>query len=219
MFIQAYFPKIKFQRRAISDVITTLLMVAITVIGGVMVWSLFSSSGVKDNLAVEPVQSSNVAAIKIVGYDTRDGQDLLGITTVDNSATTDRKLCTISCTSANTEHIVLLLRNEGAGSIYLDNIIVNDVAHGWVSSAPSAGGQYALYEVTFDRSSGSATQTTTATLLTTNEVGASLEVAVVIKLSTGIDPDIQLTTPIRISIFTANTVDPFEFNIRSGSAK
>lgn len=217
------------KRRAVSGIITSLLLILLTVVGGIFIWNFVLSSNltqISENI------SSNEAArsIKLTGYDARDSGDLSGILTLDNSL--NQQLCTNSCignpnqipANSGTEFIVLKIRNDGSVSTYLDTILVNNIIHVWdsstanvaldASSDPLAGesprdGQYSIISIS---------NTLPLTQQNTTELNPGGDRRIVIKLSASINPDIQLNSAIRI-IIDAGRFDPFEFYLSSGSTQ
>jgi len=220
------------KRRAVSDIIATLLMIVITVVGGIAVLNFVQTTDIIQS--TETISSEEAAiSVKITGYDTRDSGDLSGILSLDNNL--DQKLCTASCIStqndipsaSGTEFIVLNIRNDGAGSAYLGSIFVNNVLHTW-DSATGAGGGVTL-DASSDPSGGSSPRDgqysiipTSNTLPITQEINTELKVGndrrIVIKLSSSIASDIDLSSAIRI-IIDAGRADPFNFVISAGSTQ
>lgn len=226
--IEKVFTKGK-KRRSVSEIITTLLMVAITVAGGLAVLNFVQDSDITQ--ISENISSKEAAiSVKITGYDSRDSGDLSGISSMDNNF--DQKLCTTSCSgspnqipaNSGTEFIVLKIRNDGTGSAYLRNILVNNIIHTWdsatagvafdASSNPFAGespkdGQYSIIP-------------TSNTLPITQQSNIELKVGtdrrIVIKLSASINPDMQLNSAIRI-IIDAGSTNPFNFVLSPGSTQ
>jgi len=217
------------KRRAVSEIIGTLLLVAITVVGGIAVLNFVQTSDIIESS--ETISSEEAAiSIKITGYDTRDSTDLSGILSLDNNL--DQKLCTASCLStqndipsaSGTEYIVLKIRNDGTGSAYLGSIFVNNIVHTWDSATagvsfvmtanPSGGesplaGQYSIIPTS---------NTLPITQESNTELKAGNDRRIVIKLSSSITSDIDLTSAIRI-IIDAGRADPFNFVISSGSTQ
>jgi len=214
------------KRRAVSDIIATLLMVVITVAGGIVVLNFVQTTDIIQS--TETISSEEAAiSIKITGYDTRDSSNLSEISTMDNLL--DQKLCTTSCSGAidkipansGTEFIVLNIRNDGAGSAYLGSIFVNNVLHTWDSTTatvaldasinPAGGssprdGQYSIIPPS------------TLTQESSTEIKTGNDRRIVIKLSPSITSDIDLSSAIRI-IIDAGRADPFNFVILSGSTQ
>lgn len=123
------YPYINRKRRAVSEIIVTMLLIGITVVGGIFLMNIFSSV---DSLNVSSVinpSGSSVIRIKMIGYDARDGNNLSGISTIDN--TNNGALCATTACSTK-EYIVLKI--QSLGTSYIDTILVNEVAHTWDSS-------------------------------------------------------------------------------------
>jgi len=226
------------KKRAISEVIATLMLLAITVIGGVIVANFFQSSGISENLgsgfSPGSLQSQSPQSIILTGYDTRDHNDLFA-TVLDNKY--DSQLCTIGCASyANntpnsvpagtegTEFIVLKIKNDGLSSVFLNDLLVNNVDHlldttvttGVLDASVNLGnypdaGKFSIISTT-DNSS----------IISSNELVGGDEVLLVIKLSKdvtmnsgGTPLNISLNSPLIISILTESVNNP-TFVVASG---
>lgn len=182
-------------------------------IGGIIIISFFQSSDIT-KVTSEVVSRGGAKGLILTAYDSRDGVDLSGITSLDNNF--DSQLCTDSCRSASnkiptnggTEFIVLTVRNVGPQSIHLDNLLVNEIVHEWDgntggnvldASSDSSTGDYPLdgkfsiipYHNDVSLEQRSATN-----------IEPAEEVRLVIKLSGNISPDIKLNKPIRIIVDT-----------------
>src|SRR3989338_1420084 len=189
-------------RRAISDIIVSLLLVAMTVIGGIIVFGIVRDSGVAENVTSELSQPLTFeGAIKISAYDARDGANLLGIGAVDNSATTDGELIA-------GEHIVLKIVNNNPNSIFISDVIVNEVSHTFDTSLPPAsGGKFSIIPCTSDQGT---------TPQSSNEILAGKSVRIIVKL--GSISDISLNDAIRIKI-DATGFDLQNFIITAGHTR
>jgi len=217
------------KRRAVSEIIGTLLMVVITVVGGIAVLNFVQNSDIIESSETISLEEDAIS-VKITGYDSRDSGDLSGISTMDNSL--NQKLCTTSCSGSSnqipansgTEFIVLKIRNDGTGSAYLGSIFVNNVLHTWDSttagvaldaSSDTTTGQY-------PRDGQYSIIPTSNTLPITQESDTELNTGndrrIVIKLSASITSDIDLSRAIRILI-DAGSTDPFNFVISSGGTQ
>jgi len=197
------------KRRGISELIATLMLLAITTTGSVFLASLVYGSGIQNT----PTSSKTLSSysIKLTGYDTRDSSDLLGITTLDNKF--DKKLCATGCKnfadnipqSANpgTEFIILQIRNVSTDSVFLKGVQINGILHVWDqntagkildASANDATGKYPL--------NGKFSIISTSNLIqkTENKLNSDEEVRLVIKLDDLISSDISLTKPIMTSV-------------------
>ncbi|MGH9999164.1 MAG: archaellin/type IV pilin N-terminal domain-containing protein [Nitrosopumilaceae archaeon] len=193
------------KHKAISDVIATLLLLGITVAGAVLVSAFFQGNNIfspNSNNA-----GTQTASLKIVGYDTRDGTTISGISTFDNVFD--------STLTSGTEFIVLNVDNQGISKVVLQSIGVNGVDHTWDQSTgnlpptyPTAG-KFSIIPTSNDAP---------IPLSPTNEIQSNDEVRIVIKLSSSITPDINLNEPIRIK-FTTNLIDNSETLITSGGVR
>jgi hypothetical protein len=218
----------KSKKRAVSEIITIVFLIAMTIIGGTVIMLFFQSSGVTE-FTSEIIDRGPGKSLILTGYDSRDGSDLFSITTLDNEL--DQKLCTSSCQAnsnkipknSGTEFLVLKVRNVGSDSIYLENLLVNEVVHSWDSttggitldaSSDSSAGDYPLaggFSIIPETNVSLVQQTTT-------EIKTDQEVRLVIKLSDDIDPDITLNKPIRI-IADAGGFEPAKFILVGGNVR
>jgi flagellin-like protein len=190
------------KRRAISDVIATLMLLAITVAGAVLVSAFFQGNNLfspdTSNLGTQ------TASLKIIGYDTRDGLDLSSIPSLDN--TFDGTL------DSGMELIVLNVENQGISNAILQGLELNGIDHSWYESTGS------LDPAAIPAGEFSIIPASDITLLSTNELQRNDEVRLVIKLSSAITPDINLNEPIRIK-FTTNLIDDSDTLITSGGVR
>ena len=107
------------KRRAVSDIIATLMLLGITVAGAVLVSAFFQGSNIFGSAYT--TSGSQTASLKITGYDTRDGPTLSGIATFDNSNPTD------SILTHGSEYIVLNVQNQGISKVVLQGVEINDI--------------------------------------------------------------------------------------------
>ena len=89
------------KRRASAEVISSLLLVAITVVGAVILTTFLDESFIAGGLAASG-SDSTIKSIKLLKYDSRDGGNLLTITDLNNTSAfpSDGSLCRNKC-SAN----------------------------------------------------------------------------------------------------------------------
>lgn len=238
-------------RRAVSEVITTMLLLAITVIGALFVASFFQSGNTVGMATTISSIRSPPEFIKLTGFDTRDAGNLSGISTLTNFLTTvtpstTKKLCTISCvtnkdripasSNGGTEFIVLKIRNASANSVFLNNILIDNVSHILDDSTAgktldASGNRLSDCSTKCYPNAGmfsiiSPSNTAPITQATSTEIHGGEEVRLVIKLSEGIDTnpdpvinaDIKLNSALHIFINTGS-LEPPEFVIGSGSAR
>lgn len=216
------------KRRGVAEVISTLLLVVITVVGAVILTTFINESFVSGSLAVTSSTDTTLKTIKLWGYDTRDGSDLMGYTLANNS--TNLVLCRSSCPTNDvsplidgSEFLVIQVENRGATPIHLKNIYLDNVGHVWdpiSASQPLTPGSLdsSLGAYPSDgRFSILSTDTTDLTQRANNQINGGETVNLLVKLD-NINPDIPLSKTIRVQLnIGANTLP--EFLIESGGAQ
>ena len=229
-YIHSFIPmensKTTMKHRAISDIIAVLLLMGITVAGAVLVSAFFSGSNIiRFDSNNSGTQNS---ALKITGYDTRDGLDLSGIGTIDNNIDSPIPfLCTLSCAASDnmlpsaggTEFIVLNVDNPGISKTVVQAVEINGIEHTFDTSTGGTDlsdinnrpddGMFSIIETS---------NNAPITQRSSKEIDRNDEVRLVIKLSDAIDPDIDLNDPVRIRLVT-NLIDPNQVVITSGSVR
>lgn len=225
------YPDLKrMKRRAISDIIAVLLLLAITVAGAVLVSAFFQGNNIfrPDSTST----GAQTASVKITGYDTRDGTNLSEITGFDNeiAGPSPLFLCTITCSGVNadnppatsgTEFIILTVINQGINKVVLQSVEINGVEHLWQAS--TGGNALSLGAAGTDYPSSGyfsviPTSDPAPTQLSTRELDRNGEARLVIKLSEDITPDIGINEPIRTRLIT-NLIDPPGIIITSGGVR
>ena len=222
------------KKRAVAEVISSLLLVAITVAGAIILTTFLNDSFIQGGLAASSSDSS-IKTLKLVKYDSRDGGNLLGLAGLNNTSPvtnpTDQKLCRASCTpttnprTGGTEFIVIQIENRSVNPIFLHNIWLGNVTHSWDSGTankklnPSAGdpldgdypvdGQFSIFP-------------TNVVMGTTrqnidNQIESGQTVNLLIKLDNK-NPDLQLSKTIRAQ-FNIGSNQLSEFLIESGGAQ
>ncbi len=218
------------KRRGVSGTIGTILIIAVTVAGAVLI------SNVMQNMALPFSSGADTSSVRpeslrLIGYDTRDSTDLSDVTGLDNVF--NQLLCT-TCTvvdeipsEGGTEFIVLHLRNTSINSVFLHNVFINNQGHTWDTVAagddlipthdtPTTGqfpadGKFSILPIT----NGTANP---IKQMATNEVVGDQEVRVLVKLSGNIPQDIGMWESMRIHVNYGGT-QPAEFIVLSGDAK
>lgn len=225
-------------RRGVADVISTMMLMAVTVTGASTLTYFMNDAFVSGNLGTISTLDSSSLNLLLLAYDTRDSSTLLKLTDVDNDITNgivpmtgDPVLCGYSCAgspdaipeSGGTEFIVLQIQNNGLNPIFLEDIGINNVIHTWDSS--TAGVQ--LDASTNDLAGGKYPSDGTFSILPigTSPViqNSSIEIqngqAVNILVKLGVDDsDILLNKGIHIS-FDVGNPQLVEFLIDSGDAR
>jgi len=203
------------RRRGVAEVISSLLLVAITVVGAIILTNFLDESFVSGSQAVATSTDSTIKSIKLRAYDTRDGSDLFGYT-LDNEHVTNKKLCRESCNPANggstnnipanngSEFLVFQIENRGVHPIFLKNMYLDKVNHrydsatanvNFVANAPLSGGVYPS-DGTFSILSDDGTPTQLD-----NQIVGGATVNVILKLHSDLNtPDIELGKTMRVEL-------------------
>ncbi len=230
-------------RRAVSETIATMLLLAITVAGAVVV-SSFVSDGFFSGLDQSPsgVEAS-ADSIQLTGYDTRDSDALVNVINLDNNFVNEPKLCAkgndlLECTNTlpdinnipkdlnpGTDFIALQLRNMSPNSVFLQNIQVNNILHAWdigtadnpldATSSLNAGTGYP--RAGFFSIIKSPDRPNNEIQFPSQEVQGNEEVRVIIKLSENLS-NIEMWDSMQIVVNFGGNV-PADFIVISGDAK
>jgi len=213
-------------RRGISELIGTLLLLGITTTGSVFLATIVQGSGLASiqGSSVTPVSPSY--SIRLVGYDTRDGADLMDLSTLDNKP--DKKLCTNSCSltpnnipaNDGTDFISIQIKNVSPNPVFIKNVQVNGITHDWDSQT---GGN--IFDASADNLLGNYPLNGRFSLVSSNGVQKSdnkivddEEVRLIVKLSEDFASDISLSKPIQVLVDFGGA-RATEFVVLSGDAK
>jgi len=221
------------KRRAVSQIIGTLLILAITVAGAVFLSNFMSTKFIA--VDQNPVAEARIDSIRLTSYDTRDSVKLTDVPDLNN--TFNQMLCTKGvsggCTiiaannlpiNGGTEFIVLQIRNMNLDSVFIHNILINNVGHTWdefavgdlvLTNDVGIGGNYpraGTFSIIPVENDAPIMQ------LATNEIPGDGEVRLVIKLSDNIPQDIGMWSSLRVLVNFGGS-QPAEFIILSGDAK
>lgn len=224
--------RLQSKRRGVSVVISTLLVLAITIVGALSISNLMSTSALTTvNQAPKDIIMAN--SMLLVGYDTRDGNDLADIEDLENLF--DNRLCTASCAgsplalplSGGTDFIVLHLWNKNTVEVPIRNVQVNGVIHTWdlqtrnVPFNPQgihpAFPEEGKFSIIYHSGSIGLIQNGTETM------AGDIEKRIIIHLSSDVEgdlvsKDIGLAEPLQILIKIGDEF-PAEFVILSGDTK
>ena len=128
-------------RRGVADVISTMMLMAVTVTGASTLTYFMNDAFISGNLGSVSSLDSSSLNLLLLAYDTRDSSSLLTLNSVDNENVVNSFLCGITCsvnpnqipsdTPGGTEFIVLQIQNNGLNSIFLQDVGVNNVVHSW----------------------------------------------------------------------------------------
>jgi len=218
------------KRRGVSETIGTMLIIAVTVAGAVLI------SNVMQNMALPFSSGADTSSVRpeslqLIGYDTRDSIDLSDVTGLDNVfnqlLNTTTPIVDKIPSQEGTEFIVLHLRNTSINSVFLHNIFINNQGHTWDTVAAGQvldptyamittgqfpqDGKFSIIPIT----NGTGP---TITQLATNEVVGDKEIRVIVKLSGNIPQDIGMWDSMRILVNYGGT-QPAKFIVLSGDAK
>ena len=135
--IRKFTPK---KRHAVAEVISSLLLVAITVAGAIILTTFLNDSFLQGGLAASS-SDSTVKSITLIKYDSRDGDNLLEFTNLNNNSTapSDGNLCRTSCKLSSNEKpldggsdfIVIQIENRSVNPIFLQDVWLGNVSHSW----------------------------------------------------------------------------------------
>jgi flagellin-like protein len=219
-------------RRGASEIISTMMLMGITIVGAVILTYFVNDAFINGNLASASSLNSSSENIFLLAYDTRDSYSLLTLLNVDNDST--GFLCRVTCNVApansipengGTEFIVLQIQNSGFDTIFLEDITINNVIHTWDASTSG---------ITLDASDDYLVGTNreypadgmfSILLVGRNpiiqneniQIQSGQMVNLLIKLDS-MEPDIQLNKGLRILLDTGG-IHPTEFFIETGDAR
>ena len=117
----------KYSQRAVAPIIATLLMVAISVVGGILIFVFAQGFFTDTNIGTPTFES-----LEIFGYDARD-QAALEMHNDDPTITTDDRTVSVAASGnmKTDDAFVLYVRNKGAIAITIDKIKVYGIDYTW----------------------------------------------------------------------------------------
>lgn len=217
------------KRRGITDIISTMLLMGITITGASTLTYFVNDSFISGNLSTASSLNTATKSIQLLAYDTRDSTTLLQISNLNNNL--DQKLCGSSCTgvglsdkipvNGGSEFIVMKIKNNSINSVFLENIQLNNVLHDWDSQTSA----FTLNTIQNLSSGGNYPRDGTFSILpnssiiqsANDEIQSGEIVVLLIKLGPN-DQDISLNKGIRI-LLNVGGMHPVEFLIESGNAR
>lgn len=217
---------LKTKRKAVSVVISTLLVLAITIVGALSISNLMSTSALTTvNQTPKAIIAAN--SVWLTSYDTRDGRDLSNIQTLDNKP--NNKLCTKSCTTDpdltpnndGTDFIIIQLWNKNTNLINIHSLQINGLLHTWDSNTKDRLFDGSSSVPDFPRAGMfSIIPVSSPTLKQQNsqKVEGDQEVFLVIKLSDAFESDIDLGKPLQILVNIGDE-QPAKYVILTGDTK
>ena len=212
------------KRRGVADVISTMMLMAVTVTGASTLTYFMNDAFVSGNLGTVSTLDSSSLNVLLLAYDTRDSSNLLTLSEVDNL--TNSYLCRLSCSGnpneipalGGTEFIVLQIQNNGLNSIFLHDVVIGGSTHSWDPTTSGTtlnllGGNFPS-DGTF-----SILQTGNNPTLHTDsiEIKNGQIVNVLVKLDS-VNSDIQLNKGIPV-LLNIGEIHRVEFLIQSGDAR
>ncbi len=219
------------KRRAVVDIISTMLLMGITVTGATTLTYFVNDGFVSGNLSAASSLDSASQNVSLLAYDTRDSLSLLKLADVDNEILINSFLCGVTCSppvnsipeTGGTEFIVMQIQNNGLDTMFLEDISINHVVHSWdsttsgiqldASTNAGASGKYPQDGMFSIMPVGS-----TPIIQNANyQIQSGQIVNLLIKLGPA-DSDIPLNTGIRVLLDTGR-IQPIEFMLVSGDAR
>jgi len=226
------------KRRAVAEVISSLLLVAITVAGAIILTTFLNDSFIQGGLAASG-SDSTLKTIKLIKFDSRDGGNLLGLAGLSNTSPTNQLLCRASCNSnpntsptsvpPGSEFVVIQIENRSVNPIFLHDVWLGNVTHSWDSGTSNAilipgnfpiDGKFSIFPINCDTDLFPSCDSTDAIEFVQNndnEIQSGQTVNLLIKLDTT-NPDIPLSKTIRAQ-FNIGANQLSEFLIESGGAQ
>jgi flagellin-like protein len=213
------------KRKAVSEVISSLLLVVITVVGALILSQFLDETFVAGSSSISSA-NNNLKVLKLLAYDTRDSSGLLNIDKLDNkldfTLVGESVAVDPNFTPENdgTEFIVLQIENQGLNSVFIKDVFVNGKKHAWDSdtsgtlvdaSTNDATGKYPKAGMFSLSDIDSNIQYNSA------EISDGQRVNLLVKLSDEVT-DITLNSSMRI-LLNIGYNQPIEFIIEAGDAK
>ena len=216
------------KKRGVSVVISTLLVLAITIVGAMWISNIMSTSSLT---TVSQTPKAIIAAnsVLLVAYDTRDGTSLFNIANFDNKFDDPGILCTVCATTPNnspatggTDFIALQLWNQNSNPIHIKSLQVNGITHVWDTDTRNVEFHGNTDPPDFPRAGMFSIIPTSSLSLTqqkSQQVDGDQEIILVIKLkNTSFTSDIALGKPLQILV-NIGDVQSAEFIILTGETK
>ena len=218
------------KRRAVSEVISSLLLVVITVVGALLLVNFLDEAFVAGSLATSSTDITT-KSIRLFAYDTRDSTTLLNVNNLDNEFGDGVLLGSgvIGGSEDNipffggTEFLVMQIENQSLNPIFLQDVYLDGVGHVW---DPDTGG-VVLDTLTNDApGDGKYPDAGKFSIMTvepnptqnpTSEIESGQTVNLLVKLGSDV-PDIELNKGIRV-LLNIGQAELVDFVIDSGDAR
>ena len=186
----------KYSQRAVAPIIATLLMVAISVVGGILIF-VFAHGFFTDT----NIQTPNIESLEIFGYDARDSTTHRPHND-DPTVTTDD--ITVGGTAGGNledgDAVSIYVRNKGAGPVTIDKLKVFGVDYIWDIETASA----ALAAANPDADNEFAVSVDGVNVATAPVLQAGQEATIIFQYDASDNGKIKVGRPIPVVIFTGN---------------
>lgn len=228
-FTRNYFRK----RRGVTDIISTMMLMAVTVTGASTLTYFMNDAFVDGNLGTISTLDSSSLNILLLAYDTRDSSTLLMIPDVDNENSINSFLCAATCAidvneipeSGGTEFIVMRIQNNSLNSMFLEDVVINNVSHSWDDATSGVQLDASTNDLTgptrnYPADGKFSILPTGSTPIIQNEnteIQSGEIVHILVKLGPD-DVDIALNSGIGV-LLNVGSVQPVEFLLESGNAQ
>ena len=192
----------KYSQRAVAPIIATLLMVAISVVGGILIF-VFAQGFFTDT----NIQSPQVESLEIFGYDARDRA---GLRThiFDPAATEGAAGGTSTLSTAPTattlglrdsDAITLFVRNKGSGQVAIDRVQVFGSDYLWDASTAATTALPAPQKFAI-----SVTGLPLTILTTSPVIGPGQDATIIIRYEQDTNGPVKVGRPIPVTIVTGS---------------
>ena len=236
------------KKRAVAEVISSLLLVVITVAGAFLIASFLGESFVASSMSLVSSTDTSTNTIQLRAFDTRDGEKLMNpLYQIDNQDyildPIDGYLCrdgdlsligepfTVCTSNANkspanggTSYVVIQIENRGINPIWLSDVYLDNVGHTWDSTT---GGVTLNGSVNPDLGTGAVPRDGMFSILPaditdiTQNIDSQITEGSTVNLVVKLDmvnPDIPLSKTIRVQL-NIGANQLQEFLIESGGAQ
>ena len=192
----------KYSQRAVAPIIATLLMVAISVVGGILIF-VFAQGFFTDT----SIQSPNVESLEIFGYDARD-QARLRTHTFDPAATVGDTTGSPTLSTAPTattlglrdsDGITVFVRNKGSGQVAIDRIQVFGADYLWSATTTASASLPATQTFAISVTGLALTQLTTSPV-----IGPGQDATIIIRYEQDTNGPVKVGRPIPVTIITGS---------------
>ena len=190
-------------RRAVAPIIATLLMVAISVVGGILIF-VFAQGFFTDT----NIQTPTIESLEIFGYDARDQADLKTHIFDPTVASPDEDdgLATLSVApTASTlglqddDAITLFVRNKGSGAVTIDTIKVFGAVYTFDVTTPATAAVPASQKFSVSLDGLPLTAVSTSPV-----IGPGQDATIIIAYEETTNGAVKIGRPIPVVIYTGN---------------